>query len=62
MSTPGPPHTLHVELRFDGAAPTGHVRVPGEEPHAFSGWMGLVAAVEGLVTEPVGDAPAAVRG
>lgn len=57
MSTPGQPHTLHVELRFDGSAPTGHVRLPDGEPHAFSGWMGLVGAVEELVTEP---APVAV--
>lgn len=52
MSTPAEPHTLHLELRFDGAAPTGHVSVPGGDPRAFSGWMGLVGTVEALVTEP----------
>jgi hypothetical protein len=44
-------HTVHVELRFDCAAPTGHVRVADREPRAFSGWVGLVCAVEELVTE-----------
>lgn len=53
MSTLGQSHTLSVELRFDGAAPTGHVCVPGGEPQAFSGWMGLVGAVEELVSDPI---------
>ena len=48
---------LHLELRFDGAAPTGHVRLQDSgDVRAFSGWMGLVRAVEELV----GDATAEV--
>ena len=44
-------HSLHVELRFDGTAPTGQVSLVDGEPRAFSGWVGLVCAVEELVTE-----------
>ena len=43
---------LHLELRFDGAAPTGHARLQdGDEPRAFSGWVGLVCVVEALINE-----------
>ena len=54
-------HSLHLELRFDGAAPVGHVCLAGGEPHAFAGWVGLVSAVDDLVPrdrepQPVGDA------
>jgi hypothetical protein len=45
------PLTVYVELRFDGAAPTGHVCLPEGGPRAFSGWMGLVCAIDELVTE-----------
>lgn len=52
MTTPGPAHRIHLELRFDGSAPTGHVwSDDGGDPRAFSGWVGLVCAVEELVTE-----------
>jgi hypothetical protein len=44
-------HSVHVELRFDGTAPTGRVRLADGEPRAFSGWVGLVSAVEELVTQ-----------
>jgi hypothetical protein len=44
-------HTIQLELRFDGAAPTGHVRSSDGEPRPFSGWVGLVCAVEELVNE-----------
>ena len=59
MNLPSPTdhHSLCVELRFDGAAPTGHVRVTGGEPRAFSGWVGLVSAVEELVTEAPTPSP-----
>jgi hypothetical protein len=51
MNHPGEPHRIHVELRFDGAAPTGRVCLDGGDPRPFSGWVGLVCAVEALVTE-----------
>ena len=52
MNVPGETHSIHLELRFDGAAPTGHLSLEGGgAPRAFSGWMGLVRAVEELVTE-----------
>jgi hypothetical protein len=44
-------HSVHIELRFDGSAPTGNVRMADGEPRSFSGWVGLVCAVEELVTE-----------
>jgi hypothetical protein len=44
-------YSLHLELRYDGAAPTGQVRLDDGEPHPFSGWVGLVCAVEDLVAE-----------
>jgi hypothetical protein len=51
MTTPGQVHQIHLELRFDGAAPTGQIRLEAsDEPRAFSGWVGLVCAVEELVT------------
>ncbi|WP_028066451.1 hypothetical protein [Solirubrobacter soli] len=52
MTIPGPVHQIRLELRFDGAAPTGQIRLEAsDEPRAFSGWVGLVRAVEELVTE-----------
>ncbi len=50
-------HILQLELRFDGAAPTGHVRLGNDAPRPFSRWVGLVRAVEELVTnEPIRSA------
>jgi hypothetical protein len=58
MTTPGQVHQIHLELRFDGAAPTGQIRLgASDDPRAFSGWVGLVCAVEELVTnEPIRSA------
>jgi hypothetical protein len=50
-------HEIHLELRLDGPAPTGHAWLAGGEPRPFSGWIGLVSAVETLITaecEPAG--------
>ena len=54
MNIPGPPHSIHLELRIDGTAPTGHASVVGGEPRPFSGWVGLVCTVEELVNEDRG--------
>jgi hypothetical protein len=51
MNIPSEFHSIHLELRLDGAAPTGHASREGGEPRAFSGWVGLVSVVEDLVTE-----------
>jgi hypothetical protein len=51
MDIPDRIHSIHLELRFDGAAPTGHLSPDGGVPRPFSGWMGLVRAVEELVSE-----------
>jgi hypothetical protein len=46
-------HRIQLELRFDGTAPTGHVCREGGEPRVFSGWVGLVCAVEAAVADEV---------
>jgi len=43
-------HEIHLELRLDGPAPTGHARLADGEPRPFSGWIGLVSAIESLIT------------
>jgi hypothetical protein len=45
------PHSIHLQLRIDGTAPVGQASLNGGDPRAFSGWVGLVRAVEDLVTE-----------
>jgi hypothetical protein len=54
-------HSVHIELRFDGSAPTGNVSAADGEPRAFSGWVGLVCAVEELVTEDAHHPPSQGR-
>ena len=51
MNLPDRLHRIHLELRFDGMAPTGQASLEGGDPRAVSGWVGLVRAVEELVTE-----------
>jgi hypothetical protein len=40
---------IHLELSIDGTAPTGHATLESGEERVFSGWVGLVRAVEELV-------------
>jgi hypothetical protein len=49
MTVLGETHDLHLELRFAGATPVGHVSLDGGDPRAFSGWLGLVNAIDDLV-------------
>jgi hypothetical protein len=51
-------HSIHLELRLDGAAPTGHASLEGGSLHPFSGWVGLVRVVEELLTEDSVTSPA----
>ncbi|HEY6888388.1 MAG TPA: hypothetical protein VI300_11430 [Solirubrobacter sp.] len=51
MNVPARPTTIQLELRIDGAAPTGLASVDGRDSRAFSGWIGLVRAVEELLDE-----------
>ena len=51
LNVPDETHTIQLELRFDGAAPTGFARLVDGDPSPFSGWVGLVRAVEELVSE-----------
>lgn len=41
-------HRIEIELRFDGAAPAGTVRLAGGEARDFSGWIGLVCSIEAV--------------
>jgi hypothetical protein len=48
------PAVVRLELWLDGESPTGRAiaqrgTAGGEEERGFAGWLGLVAAVEGLV-------------
>jgi hypothetical protein len=45
------PLSILLEVRIDGTAPTGHASLEGGDPHTFSGWVGLVRAVEELLNE-----------
>jgi hypothetical protein len=49
MSLPEVPYSIHLERRLDGTSPTGHASLAGDDPRAFSGWVGLVCTVEELV-------------
>ncbi|MFZ0090990.1 MAG: hypothetical protein WAL63_15900 [Solirubrobacteraceae bacterium] len=45
-----PAHVVRLELRLDGDSPTGCAIGTGEEARRFAGWLGLINAVEALVT------------
>lgn len=42
---------IHIELRFDGSLPAGVARDPGGMTREFTGWMGLMSAVDALAAE-----------
>jgi hypothetical protein len=44
-----PAQHVRLELWLDGDSVTGRAIAPGESAREFSGWIGLVAAVEALV-------------
>jgi hypothetical protein len=48
-------HLIQIELRLDGKSPTGRATAAGRTS-TFSGWVGLVSAVDALVAEPA-DGP-----
>jgi hypothetical protein len=48
-------HLIQIELRLDGASPIGRASVVGGGTRAFSGWVGLVSAVDALVAGEDGD-------
>jgi hypothetical protein len=46
---------ISLELSLDGDSLSGVASVENGEPRQFSGWLGLVSAVEALIaTEPKG--------
>jgi hypothetical protein len=53
----GPMQTIRLELRLEGDSPNGRASAAGEEPRAFSGWIGLVSALDLLLRgAPAGGA------
>jgi hypothetical protein len=55
---PGTAHhsqPIHIELRLDGSSPTGRATAASGETRTFSGWLGLVSAVDALVAEEAGE-------
>lgn len=44
-----PAHELRLELWLDGESVTGRASAPGEAARDFTGWLGLMAAIEALV-------------
>jgi hypothetical protein len=41
---------IQIELRLDGSMPAGVATAPGCAVHDFTGWMGLMAAVDALTS------------
>ena len=49
-------HTvISLELDLDGDSLSGLASVENGEPRPFSGWLGLVSAIEALIANPEGD-------
>lgn len=67
MDVPPARRRIHIDLDLEltGDEVEGRAAAPGLEPRSFSGWVGLIAALDGLVgDEPVGpgSGPAEVSG
>ncbi len=45
---------IDLELELDGSSPAGTASLVGGETRTFSGWIGLVSAVNDLVREDDG--------
>ncbi|MGI8506498.1 MAG: hypothetical protein ACR2MK_06765 [Solirubrobacteraceae bacterium] len=56
-----PAHEVRLELWLDGDSPTGRAIAHGEPERRFTGWLGLVAAVEALVDGGRDPGPGAPR-
>lgn len=41
---------IRLELSLDGDSPAGSARVCGGPSREFAGWLGLVAAIEAILT------------
>ncbi|MCW3016118.1 MAG: hypothetical protein JWO02_3210 [Solirubrobacterales bacterium] len=39
---------IQIELRLDGSMPAGIATAPGGAARGFTGWMGLMSAVDAL--------------
>jgi hypothetical protein len=42
---------IQIELRLDGSMPAGVARRPGGAAREFTGWVGLMSAVDALVVD-----------
>jgi hypothetical protein len=49
--------TLHltVDVRIDGDEISGDARDDGGQPTSFRGWLGLIGALDGLLSAPSAD-------
>ena len=49
--------TIHIELELElhGDEVRGRALCDGAPPREFSGWLGLIAALDALVAAPEGD-------
>jgi hypothetical protein len=45
-----PVREIRLELRLDGDSPAGFAKVCGGRPREFAGWIGLVTAIETILT------------
>jgi hypothetical protein len=43
-----PAAVIHIELRLDGSMPAGVATGPGGAARDFTGWVGLMSAVDAL--------------
>ena len=46
----GEARVMHIELRLNGSLPAGTVAGPGGATREFTGWVGLMSAVDALDT------------
>ena len=46
---------IHIELRLDGSSPTGRATTANGETRTFSGWLGLVSAVDALAGDDASE-------
>jgi hypothetical protein len=53
---------IAIDVNIDGDEINGHARDGGGPPKPFSGWLGLIGALDGLLASPsTGAAPPSVR-
>ncbi|MBI5311416.1 MAG: hypothetical protein HZB14_10395 [Actinobacteria bacterium] len=51
------PTTIRIEIVRDGLTVRGRATAPGRPATEFSGWVGLMAAIEALLDETAAPSP-----